>query len=156
MYKMKNKKQCNRCKQWKDQKEFTSFSSPGVFFPWCFKCRDKDRIRYNQKKLFRIPKHRISRNLRTGIYKSLHTGKGGSWEKVAGYTLLELKAHLEKQFVDGMSWANYGEWQIDHIKPISSFNFQSPKDPDFRRYWALSNLQPLWAKDNWHKRKKLD
>jgi len=151
-----NKKQCDRCKQWKDQREFTSFNLQNGFFSWCFKCRNKDRIRENKKKLYHIPKHRISRNIRTGIYKSLHTGKGGGWEKAVGYTLLELKKYLEKQFVDGMSWDNYGEWQIDHIKPISGFNFQSMKDPDFKRYWALSNLQPLWAEDNWHKRKKLD
>ena len=121
----------------------------------CLECWNIVRVQENKKKLYRIPKHRITRNLRTCIYKSLHTGKGGSWEKAVGYTLLELKVHLEKQFVDGMFWDNYGEWQIDHIKAISNFNFQNMKDPDFKQYWALNNLQPLWAKDNWHKRKKL-
>ena len=148
-----NKKQCDRCKQWKNQKEFGSFELGG-FFPLCHKCWNVVRKQLNKRELYRIPKHRITRNIRTGIYKSLHTGKGGIWEKTVNYTLLELRAHLEKQFVDGMSWDNYGEWQIDHIKPISSFNFQNTKDSDFKRYWALSNLQPLWAKDNWHKRKK--
>ena len=148
-----DKKQCDRCKQWKNQKEFASFELGG-FSPLCHKCWNVVRIQENKKKQLHIPKHRISRNIRTGIYKSLHTGKGGSWEKAVSYTLLQLKTHLEKQFVDGMSWDNYGEWHIDHIKPISSFNFENKEDPDFKRYWALSNLQPLWAKNNWHKYKK--
>ena len=122
----------------------------------CHECWNIVRGQKNKKKLYRIPKHRISRNIRRGIYKSFRTGYGGSWEKTVGYTILELKEHLEKQFVDGMSWDNYGEWHIDHIKPISSFNFENVKDPAFKRYWALNNLQPLWAKDNWNKRKKLD
>jgi hypothetical protein len=153
LYNKIDKKQCSKCKQWKNQKEFASFELNG-FFPLCHKCWSIVNIRKRQKRLLRVPKHRITRNLRTGIYKSLHTGKGGSWEKAVGYTLLELKTHLENQFMDGMSWDNHGEWHIDHIKPISDFSFQSTKDSDFKRYWALSNLQPLWAKDNWYKNKK--
>ena len=149
------KKQCAKCKKWKDQKEFASYELGG-FFPLCLKCWRIVCVQMNKKKFYHIPKHRISHNLRHGIYKSLRTGRGGSWEKTVGYTLLELRAHLEKQFVDGMSWDNYGEWHIDHIKPISGFNFKNMKDPDFKRYWALNNLQPLWAKDNWQKPKKLD
>ena len=34
----------------------------------------------------------------------------------------QLKEHIEKQFVDGMSWDNWGEWHIDHIKPVSKFD----------------------------------
>ena len=150
-----NKKQCDRCKQWKNQKEFASFGSPSGFFPLCHKCRTVVKNIRNKKKQSRIPKHRISGNIRTGICKSFRVGYGGSWEKAVGYTFLELKTHLEKQFVDGMSWDNYGKWHIDHIIPISGFNFENKEDPDFKQYWALSDLQPLWAKDNWRKRKKL-
>jgi 5-methylcytosine-specific restriction endonuclease McrA len=49
-----------------------------------------------------------------------------------------------------MSWENYGKftWHIDHIIPVAVFNFSSFKDLDFKRCWALSNLQPLEAKKN--------
>jgi len=58
--------------------------------------------------------------------------------------------HLESQFKPGMNWENYGKygWHIDHIRPQSWFKFESKNDPEFKICWALSNLQPLWAKEN--------
>ena len=56
-----------------------------------------------------------------------------------------------------MSWDNYGRngWEIDHIKPISSFNFNSYKDKEFKECWSLENLQPLWAEENIRKSNKI-
>jgi hypothetical protein len=70
-----------------------------------------------------------------------------------GYTPKELKAHLESQFTEenGYTWDNMSEWHIDHIRPISSFNFDSTEHSDFKKCWALNNLQPLWAMDNMSK-----
>ena len=91
------------------------------------------------------------------IYGSLHNRKDGKhWEKLVGYTLKELCVHLEKQFRSNMSWENYGEWHIDHKVPISAFNFEKPEDLDFKKCWALSNLQPMWAKENLLKSTKLE
>jgi hypothetical protein len=56
--------------------------------------------------------------------------------------------HLERQFLSGMTWANRGQWHIDHIQPRSSFKFVGPDDPEFKACWALSNLRPLWKADN--------
>ena len=78
------------------------------------------------------------------------------WEKRVGYTLEDLMARLESQFRDGMSWDNHGEWHIDHKRPISSFEFDSYSDEQFKECWALSNLQPLWAKDNLSKGSKYE
>jgi hypothetical protein len=47
-----------------------------------------------------------------------------------------------------MTWDNYGEWHVDHIKPMTSFNIQSPKDKSFQECWSLGNLQPLWGNEN--------
>ena len=58
-----------------------------------------------------------------------------------GYSALELKIHLESLFTEGMTWDNYGEWHIDHKKPVSSF--ESDTLPSIVN--ALSNLQPLWG-----------
>ena len=76
--------------------------------------------------------------------------------KMLGYTPCELKIHFESQFTDGMSWENMSEWHIDHIRPVSSFNFDSTEHPDFKKCWALNNLQPLWAEDNLRKNDKWD
>lgn len=82
-------------------------------------------------------------------------GKGGrSWVDLVGYDLTTLMSHIERQFSRGMSWANYGEWHIDHILPVASFAFSSADDDQFRACWALSNLRPLWAKDNLTKKDK--
>lgn len=61
-----------------------------------------------------------------------------------GYTPKQLIERIECQFKDGMSWNNRKEWHIDHKKPISKFKYgTSPKLINM-----LSNLQPLWAKEN--------
>ena len=75
--------------------------------------------------------------------------KEGNTIDLLGYSALELKLYMESLFTEGMTWDNHGEWHIDHIKPLSSFNKETlPSVVN-----ALSNLQPLWAKDNrnkWH------
>lgn len=65
---------------------------------------------------------------------------------VLPYAASDLKAHLESLFEDGMSWDNYGEWHIDHIKSVRAFLSEGVTDP--AQINALSNLQPLWAADN--------
>lgn len=87
----------------------------------------------------------------SAIYHSLKRGaKGGAkWQDLVGYTAVDLMRHMERQFVDGMSWDNYGAgWHIDHIVPVSSFQIESPQDNEFQQCWALSNLRPLWAREN--------
>ena len=55
-----------------------------------------------------------------------------------------------------MCWDNYGKWHIDHIIPKSVYNYTKPEHTDFKRCWALKNLQPLWASDNLSKNDKID
>ena len=66
-------------------------------------------------------------------------------------------ACLESRFQPGMDWDNYGGidgWSLDHIKPQAAFDFSSPDDPDFKECWALSNLQPMWFRENSSKNAK--
>lgn len=103
------------------------------------------------------PKYRLRYAISNGIRISLKSGKQGrSWESLVGYTLDELHAHLEKQFLPGMSWENYGNdgWHVDHILADSFFDYSSPEDADFKRAWAMTNLRPLWANDNLKKNAK--
>ncbi|MBY5585311.1 hypothetical protein [Rhizobium leguminosarum] len=96
--------------------------------------------------------HRMSQLIRVG----LKSGKAGrSWLSMVPYDVEQLEKHLERQFLPGMTWANMGEWHIDHRKPRSSFKFSSPTDDDFVACWAITNLQPLWASDNIKKSNKL-
>ncbi len=56
------------------------------------------------------------------------------------------KAYLTAKFKPGMSWNNFGEWEIDHIRPLAAFNlaFESEKFAAFH----YSNCQPLWKIEN--------
>lgn len=70
---------------------------------------------------------------------------------LVGCSLEDLQAHIQRLFQPGMTWDNYGVhgWHVDHKRPCSSFDF---KDPDqVRQCFHFSNLQPLWALDNWIK-----
>jgi hypothetical protein len=100
--------------------------------------------------------YRFKINIKTMIYYSLKGNKKNChWERLLDYSVEDLRNHLEKQFKDGMSWDNYGKWHVDHIIPISVFNFSSYDHIDFKRCWALSNLQPMWAMDNMKKSNKI-
>ncbi|GAG90799.1 unnamed protein product, partial [marine sediment metagenome] len=55
-----------------------------------------------------------------------------------------------------MTWKNQGKWHLEHKVPVSAFNFSSSDHIDFKRCWALSNLQPMWAKENLSKSAKID
>ena len=75
--------------------------------------------------------------------------------KNIGCSVEELKIHLEKQFKPGMTWENKGRmgWHIDHIIPLCSFDLTDEKQ--FLKAVHYTNLQPLWAKDNLEKGRKL-
>jgi hypothetical protein len=63
-----------------------------------------------------------------------------------GCTIAEARAHIEKQFASGMTWENYGEWEIDHIRPCASFNLRRKEER--HACFHYSNLQPLWRREN--------
>lgn len=105
------------------------------------------------------PRGKVDHAMSRGIYGAIKDGKAGrKWESLVGYTLDRLMAHLEKKFLPGMSWDNYGfyGWHIDHKIPKVKFNYTAAEHIDFKRCWALKNLQPLWAPDNLSKWAKLE
>ena len=69
-----------------------------------------------------------------------------SSDALLGCTHDQLVQHLESQFLPGMSWNNYGDWHVDHIRPCASFDLLDPEQQ--ARCFHYTNLQPLWAKDN--------
>jgi hypothetical protein len=94
----------------------------------------------------------LTNRIKVRMRSSLCRGKEGrSWKELVPYSIEELKAHLECRFCNGMSWDNRHLWHIDHIRPIASFHYESPEDPEFKECWALSNLQPLWSIENQRK-----
>lgn len=92
-------------------------------------------------------KHRV----RALVHVSLKNGrKSKRMVEILGYDADTLRSHIEAQFSGGMTWEHFmrGEIHIDHKRPISSFPITSDDCPAFKECWALSNLRPMWAKDN--------
>jgi hypothetical protein len=111
---------------------------------------------YQRKRYREDPAWRVSAHMRVLMHRALRSRKQGrSWRDLVPYSLSELMAHLERQFLPGMTWENCGRWHIDHKIPRKFFQAQSADDPAFQQVWALSNLQPLWAIDNIRKSAKL-
>lgn len=93
------------------------------------------------------PSFRIACNLRSRLSKVVaREFKRGSAVKDLGCSLPKLKLWLEMQFTPGMTWKNYGEWHIDHVRPLASFDLTIRSE--FLQACHFSNLQPLWALDN--------
>lgn len=128
----------------------------------CVECHYENLRKADRKEYFRNyqknrrasdPSFRIGRNLRKRIWKVLKLNlKSDSCDALLGCSYEELKGHIESKFEDGMSWDNYGEWHLDHIKPCSLFDL-SLEDQQ-RECFNYTNLQPLWAKDNLSKGNK--
>ena len=93
------------------------------------------------------PGFRILESCRARIWSALR-GKTKSSHTVdlLGCEIPQLKVWLEKTFLPGMSWDNYGQWEIDHKVPCASFDLTSPEQQ--RECFHYSNLQALWKKDN--------
>ena len=82
--------------------------------------------------------------------KRFGTKKQDTTIKLLGYSATDLKNHIENQFEEGMTWDNWGEWHIDHKRPVINFD----KNEKQSVVNALDNLQPLWAHENLSKNKK--
>lgn len=117
-----------------------------------WKAKNRARIRDNHNRRFsQNPILRVHKAIRERLRFSLLFDSGGLRTfELLGYSRDDLKVHLERQFLKGMSWDNYGEWHVDHIVPLSTFPMS--EIDEIRACWALSNLRPLWAKDNLSKR----
>lgn len=129
----------------------------------------KDKRKKQQKeKRQRDPIYKLHETVSRSVNRMLKRC-GGNKNKSSclnflSYTVQELKEHLEKQFEPWMNWNNHGtyvfggeqKWHIDHIKPHSSFYYETMDCEEFRNCWALENLRPLSAVDNMKKSNKID
>ena len=80
------------------------------------------------------------------------------WETLVGYTKVDLIKRLKYTLPQGYTWQDFldGKLHIDHIIPISAFNYNTSDNPDFKRCWALTNLRLLTEKENRIKGNKLE
>jgi hypothetical protein len=116
--------------------------------------RRKKIDEWTRMKLDTDPIFRMRHNLRNrvrGAFKAKKWHKDNSISKYIGCRLDELKIHIESKFTEGMTWENYGEWEIDHIYPLSL----AKTEEEMYTLCIYTNLQPLWRKDNIKKSNKI-
>lgn len=117
-----------------------------------YRNKNRDRFRASNRRAYKKwllnPTNKLSAIMSSRIRRGIGGIKNNKhWEDLVGYTLEQLKQHLESLFEPGMSWKNHGPkgWHIDHIIPVSSFSFKSVEDEEFKRCWSLENTSPRWA-----------
>lgn len=117
----------------------------------------KEATKRRTMKIYNAAKGKLNTIISSGIRQSIYRKRSGyRWEGLVGYTIDELRRHLEKQFTEEMTWDNYGKfWEIDHKIPKSAFNFDKSGDIDFQRCWEIENLQPLEKNKNHSKGSRL-
>lgn len=95
---------------------------------------------------------RIMFNLRNRIhaaFRAVSARKRSRTLYMLGCSIQQLKAYMQTLWLPGMSWDNYGEWHIDHKIPCAAFDLSISTHQNICFHW--SNLQPLWARDNYSK-----
>jgi len=104
---------------------------------------------YKQHKFATDPAFKVAEHMRCRVRQALKaraTTKDTTTMKLVGCSVAELVSHLEQQFLPGMSWENYGEWHVDHIRELCSFDLTNPSEQAMA--FHFTNLRPLWAADN--------
>jgi hypothetical protein len=107
--------------------------------------------------------HNVSNLIRITIQRNGFSKNNNSIIQYLGYSINELKQHLEGLFESWMTWQNWGKydpttwidndlttwtWQLDHIIPQSDLPYILMTDDNFQKCWKLSNLRPYSAKLN--------
>lgn len=139
------RKKCRQCEQ-------------EILLKW--RKENKDKFRESERKKYRRNKKnplymmkKILRNQVSATLRKNQITKSKSTIKYIGCTIEEFKAYIEKQFKPGMTWDNYGKyWHVDHIIPLGL----ATTEEQVKELLHYTNLQPLEAKKNLKKGKKLE
>jgi hypothetical protein len=112
------------------------------------------RRKKRQQRKMANPNYRAIKACRRRLARYIKN-KNHNTVELLGCSPLQLREHLESLWKVGMSWDNYGfeGWHIDHKLPISSFDLSCPEQT--KECFHYTNLQPLWAKENWTKGSKI-
>lgn len=105
----------------------------------------ENQRRYRKERYKSSPEFKMAVKCRLMVRRVTRSKKSSAFEEI-GYIPDKLMKRMECQFKPGMSWDNYGDWEIDHKKPVARFIAQGCMNPAVIN--ALSNLQPLWKSEN--------
>jgi hypothetical protein len=127
-----------------------------------WKSKNKDHINEYAKKYYHNRKKQdslfiLTRRARAVVISSFKRAcngryiKGNKTEDILGCSFFEFMNFIENLFKEGMSFNNYGEWELDHKIPISS----AKNEEEIIKLNHYSNFQPLWKLENRLKSNKI-
>lgn len=124
---------------------------------WSYQSNERNREvynRYHKKYRSESTKNILNDRMRHSINYTLRRSnikrQGKNWKSFVSFTVEELENRLKQTIPEGYTWNDFleGELDIDHIKPIVLFNFNSPEDKEFQECWELNNLRLLTIHHN--------
>ena len=142
---METIKICWDCKQDKPISEFPKDKTRQDGYAYqCKSCYRIKKREYEKNRYNTDIKYQTNRKRKRRINDLLRCKDPNKINRILQYSKQNLIDEMISKFQPGMSWDNYGEWHIDHIKPLDHF------DIDIEDYIVskLNNLQPLWSTDN--------
>jgi hypothetical protein len=125
----------------------------------------RDRGKINQWKLEQYrtnPIYNLTQRLRSRMRIAFRRSgtertRRSMTRDLLGCSFDSFKTYIESLFKTGMNWENHGvyvsggpaTWHVDHIIPCVAFDFT--KEEDMRKCFHYTNMQPMWALDNFRK-----
>jgi hypothetical protein len=106
----------------------------------------KKVVEYRRNRLKVDPIFKLQKNMRHRLSNLLKQQSSRVAINFLGCTLDEFKIYIESKFYNYMTWDSYGQWEIDHVKPLASFDLSDPNQ--LKAACHYSNLQPLWKQDH--------
>jgi len=157
-YYLKNKQKIReRSKKWAENNKERAKEHSKKWYKENKARHNQKAVEYRRKKRQSNPLERVKDSLSSNLRNALSGRAKG--QKTLDYLCMnidEFKSYIEKMFMDGMTWENYGlyGWHLDHIQPVCSFDHSD--EEQIKKCWHYSNFQPLWAKDNLSKGDRYD
>lgn len=152
-YNRKNNERVKKQKRASYQRHKNSINSKRKTAKYKENRNSRRRKRYASDPAYKM--ETILRSRLKEVLKQQGVRKTKSTQNLLGCTFKDFKEYLESLFTEGMTWENHGfyGWHVDHIIPCASFNLSDIEQQKICFHYT--NLQPLWADDNWKKGSKI-
>jgi hypothetical protein len=135
------------CKSWRKNNPDKTYIKQKI---WRDKNREyfrKHQREYKANRRKTDDNFKIISNLRNRLRKALKgINKSKKTQELLGCDITQFKKYIKSKFKKGMNWKNYGEWELDHIKPCCSFDLIDLEQQ--KLCFHYSNIQPLWKKEH--------
>jgi hypothetical protein len=113
----------------------------------------KEKYKIQSKNINRRVRDSLNHRISDALF-SKNIRKSNKTFYYLGCDIHFLKKWLSYLFEENMSFDNYGEWHLDHVKPCSSYDLSN--ENEILECFNWKNIQPLWKSDNLKKNSKID